>query len=238
MEKTSLWAGKPQPTHQPCLTHFQTSSDLSSPTFCRLMVREYWSQWINVEIQRLHLNFKVRDKFIYIYIYVYNFVYINLFIPEFHCCLSCVEVLIHAYSEYAGDLHVDGVLRDQKIPQISFTAGLGTKLLLKKGKLKLLKSCWRTSDRKLEFQSRGFGSSGWFLVFIRPWSYSLALHIPPLFIKLGKHGIFLPQYLLPKCLFIYMCNKKKADYYFYQLSFFSLCVHKAPITCHVQLGYL
>lgn len=72
---------------------------------------------------------------------MYNFIYINFFILELHCCLSCVEVLFHDYSGYAGDLHAFGVLRDQKIPQISFTAGLGAKLLLKKGKLKLLKSC-------------------------------------------------------------------------------------------------
>lgn len=68
-------------------------------------------------------------------------IYKNFFILKFHYCFSCVEVLIHTYSGYADGIHVDGALRDQKIPQISFTAELGTKLVLKKAKLKLLKSC-------------------------------------------------------------------------------------------------
>lgn len=74
--------------------------------------------------------------------------------------VSCVEAFIHICSGCTGGIHICGILTDQKISQISFTAGLDTKLALKKVILKLLKICWRPSDRKLGFQPRRLDSPG------------------------------------------------------------------------------
>lgn len=151
--------------------------------------------------------------------------------------VSCVGALICIHGGCTGDMHIRRALRDQKVPRVSFAARLDIKLIFKKVILKLLKICWRPFERKLGSQPRGFVSPGWFLLFIRLWSYSLALCILPLFIKTGQAwNVFLPQYLLPECLFMYICKRKV--YYLYHLSLFPTCVRKASTAHLVPWGCL